>query len=65
MPWLATGASVCGALKPLVRTEISLRAAGADELDRDLVDGVPLSIMRCLRSWAPAHRRLPRPGVFR
>src|SRR5260370_34823052 len=41
MPWLATGASVCGTLKPPVRTEISLRPAGADELDRDLVAGVP------------------------
>src|SRR5260370_21382755 len=41
MPWLATGASVCGTLNPPVRTEISLRPAGPDELDRDLVDGVP------------------------
>jgi hypothetical protein len=37
MPWLATGASLCGALKPPVRTEISLRSDGADELGRDLV----------------------------
>ena len=65
MPWLATGASVCGTLNAPVRTEISLRPAEADELDRDLMDGVPLSIMRCPRSWAPADGRVTRPGVFR
>lgn len=65
MPWLATGASVCGALKPPARTEISLRPDGANELGHDSVELVRIAIMRCLRSWAPAHGRVPRPGVFR
>ena len=65
MPWLATGASVCGTLKPPVRTEICLRPDGAEELGHDLVDEVLIVITMCLRSWAPAHGRVPRPGVFR
>ena len=64
MPWLATGASVCGTLKPPVRTDLP-SPCRAEELGHDLVDEVLIVITMCLRSWAPAHGRVPRPGVFR
>jgi len=49
MSWLATGASVSGVPKRPVRTEISCRPDAANESDHDLVDGVLIVIMRCLR----------------
>jgi hypothetical protein len=32
----------------------------ANELVSNLVDGMLMVVMRCLRSWAPASRRMPR-----
>ena len=30
---------------------------GTSELESDLVDGVFMAVMRCLRSWAPVNKR--------
>jgi hypothetical protein len=61
MSWLATEASVCGARKPVIRTEISLRPDGTNEFGHDLVDRVLMAIMRCPRPWAPAHWQVSGP----
>jgi hypothetical protein len=34
--------------------------AGTSELDSDLVDGVFMAVMRCLRPWAPVSKHRPR-----
>ena len=60
IPRLATVVTVSEAHGPRRKAGISCRPCKAWELVSDLVDGLLMVVMRCLRSGAPASKRRPR-----